>query len=67
MARKPVQLDRGTILAALDQADPRDLSAAFQRRIVMGRGGRKQVLRPCSKCGVLCGARELKYQHKCGA
>ncbi len=28
---------------------------------------RKKVLRPCPRCGQLCGARELKYDHTCAA
>lgn len=58
------KLSRSVIMQALDQAPKADLSAAYQRRVVGG-GGRPKTLRPCPKCGEMCGTRELRYDHIC--
>lgn len=59
-------------IAAIDHALSKPLTeesrAALQSlagRIRALSAGAPRKLRPCPKCGVLCGARELKYEHCC--
>lgn len=60
---KKAETEQELITMLLDHGTPAVLAGLVGRIMGAKSSRRQRVLRPCPKCGVLCGARELKYDH----